>query len=114
MGHEVALGKLIDREEVRDAIHIAVAPVTAGERLVAGQHIGFLDGTRVGLVSNPIGIVDPFIKGEIKPNERFWMLMYPKTIENLRHEWSHPSFPDKVEEDEDDVYYDECKGCADW
>ena len=37
---DVKLGSLIDGPAQRDAIHIAVAPVVAGEPLLPGQHGG--------------------------------------------------------------------------
>ena len=37
------LGQLIeDGDRRRDAIHVAVAPVTAAERLAPGQHVGLV------------------------------------------------------------------------
>ncbi len=38
---DVKLGSLINGPKVRDAIHVAVAPVVATEKLMPGQHIGF-------------------------------------------------------------------------
>lgn len=94
----VKLGKIIDENEHRDAIHIAIAPVIATEKLWPGQHIGFVDKDceRVsGVYSveiNHIGIVDPFLKTYVFPSQWFFMLLYPQTITSLRHEWTHPAF----------------------
>lgn len=87
------LGKLIDSDQQRDAIHIAIAPVTASEMLHPGDHVGFVDGTCEGVAETetPIGIVDPFLRKRILPGQRFWMLLYPNTITSLRHEWTHPA-----------------------
>jgi hypothetical protein len=94
MAHDVILGRLIDGEQQRDAIHIAVAPVVAAEKLSPGQHIGFVgdDTTKVGVTRTPIGIVDPFVTGMIYPDQKFWMFLYPQTITSLRHDWAHPAF----------------------
>lgn len=91
---DVILGNKIVGDANRDAIHIAIAPVTAGENLKVGQHIGFIsDNTElVGYCSNPIGIVDPFLSKPVKTGEKFWMCLYPKTITSLRHDWVHPAF----------------------
>lgn len=89
------LGYLIeDGETRRDAIHIAVAPVEATCDLNPGQPIGLLEGSReqVGPTNNPIGIVDPFLKGKIKAGQRFWLFLYPNTVTGMRHYWKHPAF----------------------
>jgi hypothetical protein len=96
MDHDITLGKLIDTDERRrDAIHIAVAPVTADHYLEPGEHVGFTRAGStefVGHCNNAIGIVDPYLTARIEPGQRFWLLLYPKTITGLRHAWSHPAF----------------------
>jgi hypothetical protein len=90
------LGRLIeDGERRRDAIHIAVAPVTAGGRLSPGQHVGLIQKGSlefVGPCDCNIGIVDPFLTSEIEPGQRFWLFLYPGTVTGLRHVWTHPVF----------------------
>lgn len=89
------LGHLItDGETRRDAIHIAVAPVVASCYLNPGQPIGLLEGSReqVGPTNNPIGIVDPFLKGKVHYGQRFWMFLLPNTVTGMRHYWKHPAF----------------------
>lgn len=90
------LGQLIqDGERRRDAVHIALAPVTAAERLAPGQHVGLVHEGNVELVGpcpHNIGIVDPFLTEDIKPGQRFWLCLYPDTITGLRHVWTHPEF----------------------
>lgn len=87
------IGMLIPEDAGRDAIHLATEPVIAGERLFAGQHIGFLpDGTVGAAAAEKLGIVDPFLTAPIFPGERFWLVVYPRTITSLRHVWSHPAF----------------------
>ena len=94
---ETQIGSLIaGNERRRDAIHVAVAPVTAVERLAPGQHIGLRTPGDTEHVSSEsaelIGIVDPFLSGPIAPGERFWMFLYPSTVTGMRHAWQHPSF----------------------
>jgi hypothetical protein len=90
------LGELIaDGDRRRDAIHIAVAPVTAAVRLAPGQHVGLIregDLELVGPCDHAIGIVDPFLAEEIERGQRFWLFLYPGSITALRHVWTHPAF----------------------
>jgi hypothetical protein len=90
------LGKLIDGDERRDAVHIAVAPVEAAQRLTPGQHVGLSDDGRAIASGVPIGVVDPFLTTAVEPGQRFWLFMYPNTITSLRHVWTHPAFAPKV------------------
>jgi len=96
--HEVLLGKLIEDEQFRDAIHIAVVPAIASQKLSPGQDVGFTsdDKSRVGVAEKTVGIVDPFLKNLIFPDQKFWLLLYPQTITSLRHEWTHPEFDQPV------------------
>lgn len=92
--NEVKLGLLIKGDQQKDAIHIAVAPVIADQPLEPGAHVGLIrqGSDHAGLVKNPIGIVDPFLKKAVKQGERFWLFLYPNTVTSLRHEWTHPAF----------------------
>ena len=87
------LGKLITEPQHRDAIHIAVAPVTAGETLSPGTRIGFTGNAfTVGTDAEIIGIVDPYLREDVREGEMFYMFLLPNTITSLRHEWTHPEF----------------------
>jgi hypothetical protein len=90
------LGQLIkDGDRRRDAIHIAVAPVTAAARLAPGQHVGLVQHGNLELVGpcdRAIGVVDPFLTADVEPGQRFWLFLYPGTITGLRHVWTHPAF----------------------
>lgn len=95
MKNEIRLGALIEGDELRDAVHIAVAPVVAYRGVMPGTAIGFVDDsdTEVDALSeNLIGIVDPFLTKMVKRGERFWMFLFPNSITSLRHEWTHPAF----------------------
>lgn len=91
--NDLKLGQLIESEQNRDAVHVAVYPVVAGEKLGAGDHIGFLGNGSVGQkLRDTVGIVDPFLRKIVQPGQKFWMFLYPNTVTSLRHEWSHPAF----------------------
>lgn len=89
---DLKIGKIITETQERDAIHIAVAPMIAATPLKPGQAVGIASGGFARADEVPVGIVDPFLRGTVKPGQKFWLFMYPNTITSLRHEWTHPSF----------------------
>jgi hypothetical protein len=93
------LGTIIDVDQRRDAIHLAVDPVEAGEKLYPAQDIGLSGGKAwaAGTAIKPLGVVDPFLKTPVFPGQRFWLVIYPRKINSLRHVWSHPDIPDVPE-----------------
>jgi hypothetical protein len=89
------LGTIIDEEQARDAIHLAVEPVIAAHNMEAGAHVGLLDDGRASeFASKHLGIVDPFLTDGVVAGERFWLIVYPRQITSLRHVWAHPDFPE--------------------
>jgi len=88
------LGTIIDNTAARDAIHLAVLPVVAGENLAPGHHI-YLNGDKAfeAVTGKGLGIVDPFLLEPVAKGERFWLIVYPRQITSLRHVWEHPNFP---------------------
>ena len=102
MSENLGLGKLITTKQSRDAIHIAVAPVKAGEMLHAGQRIAVKDGVAKGS-NDGIGLVDPFLKVVVYPDQEFWLWLDPGSITSLRHHWEHPGLAEsKLENKSDD------------
>ena len=104
------LGKPISGTQLplRDAIHVAVYPIIAGETLYPGQPlklkpdgrtrtvIGNATITTEGLAAQclpPLGILDPFLPDPIHAGDSAWMLICPNTITSLRHDWTHPGLP---------------------
>lgn len=94
MSEQPKLGQLPDNTAARDAIHIAITPVTSAERLTPGQHVGLIPGTfdRVTTTTPHVGIVDPYLTSPVQPGQRFYLCLYPQTVTSLRHEWTHPAF----------------------
>jgi hypothetical protein len=92
VGHEPEL------DARRDAIHVAVAPIIAGMPLDPGDHVWIGDNSGAAYkeqgqeTSRTIGVVDPFYNGVVVKGQRFWLFLYPNTITDLRHVWSHPAF----------------------
>jgi hypothetical protein len=99
---EVKLGQIITGDSHRDAIHIAIAPVIAGEDIYPGSEVGLKYGTKDVVVVKdsvyglkPVGIVDPFLKHYVKKGEKCYVCLFPNTVTGLRHEWTHPAFDEK-------------------
>jgi hypothetical protein len=96
---DLTLGQLITTPHPeRDATHIAVAPVIAAEAMEPGQHIQLNHEGKACSGKEPIGIVDPLLRKDVMPGDKFWLWVYPKTVTNLRHDWSHPAFKEEKEE----------------
>lgn len=90
------LGTIIDDTQKRDAIHLAVEPVIAKDRLWPGQNV-----SSAGQANHPnaVGIVDPFLSKPVEAGQRFWLVLYPRTIKSLRHVWEHPAFsPSEIQD----------------
>jgi len=90
---KLGLGKIITTEQQRDAIHIAIAPITVAHDMAPGTHVGLdSNGHATNRVEESIGVIDPFLESHALKGERCWLFLYPGTIKSLRHEWTHPAF----------------------
>ncbi len=111
MKHEVVLGKLIEDNAARDAVHVAVHPArsepkkigsTEGPRLYPGQHVGLVgideDGTAIVSESATphVGIIDPYLTAHVLSNEKCWLCLYPQSVTSLRHVWTSPNFKPRL------------------
>lgn len=88
------LGKIIEGNQQRDAVHIAVAPVVAAHQLIAGRHVALDERGQASehTGADPIGVIDPFLTRGVEKGQKCWLFLYPNTITSLRHEWIHPAF----------------------
>ena len=111
---ESKLGQLATDEKNRDAVHVAVIPavlVSDGHPSMAVAIFGNY-AMAADKDNQAVGIVDPFLRGVIQKGTKVWILMYPNTVNNLRHDWDHPAIPEpKAEEPELEDDYDGCSGC---
>jgi hypothetical protein len=97
------LGSIIGPDEKRDAIHLAVDPVEAGERLRPAEHVTLVGGKAwLAGPGHGIGIVDPFLEENVARGERFWLVVYPRQITSLRHVWEHPALDEPLKKDDPD------------
>lgn len=90
------LGRLATESDERDAIHIAIVPVIAGERLYPGEQVVIRNGEAFRSEEKPIGVVDPFLRLPVRRGERFFLCLYPGTITGMRHHWKHPQFDESL------------------
>ncbi len=92
------IGHIIRTPQSRDAIHMAIIPIEAGEDIRPGHHVGIKDGKATTDKSvKRIGIVDPFLGFGVLEGQVFWLFIYPGGIGSLKHHWTHPEL-DKVTE----------------
>lgn len=99
MNQHPNLGQILSNAwQRRDAVHIAIIPVEAGVKLQPGQHvdIGSNGKAHAALRGESVGVVDPFLKVEVKEGEFFWLMLNPGSITSLHHEWTHKIFPSDV------------------
>lgn len=96
---DTKVGQLIDETALRDAIHMAIAPVISGGNYRPGEHVGFMPDGRIGIrAEKKIGIIDPFLENGVSAGERCYIFLYPQTVTGMRHHWAHPAFGEvKVE-----------------
>ncbi len=98
------IGKKLKGGEGRDAVHFAVAPVrpAQGQFLRAGERVRLVPGTTDTVVAwdydeePAVGIIDPFLADYVTDKDRCWLFLTPSSITGLRHEWTHPAFPDRA------------------
>jgi hypothetical protein len=114
---DIKLGQLAPADAQRDAIHIPVIPVIAGDVLDAGDKVRMHSGRvyRVTPGHASFGVVDPFRTEPARTGERVWVLLPPGSVA-VRHNWTHPAFEDPENYYKDpgpDLEY-KCDDCPDW
>ena len=89
-------------DNTRDAIHVAVIQVTAGNILGPGTHVRIENGLAYSCGhARGVGIVDPFATESAKKGDRFWLFLYPGSITSLKHVWTHPEFEYEANNEKD-------------
>lgn len=99
--NDLKIGQLIEGSAQRDAIHVAVVPLVAGETLYRGTRVRLKSGSLEVVLKgdyneDAIGIVDPFLSDDycwrLEKGQRFWCFLFPGSVTGMRHEWQHPAF----------------------
>lgn len=94
MSEPSPLGHLAVANAERDAVHVAIIPVRALEKLMPGDHVGFVEANGVSRQAlEKVGIIDPFLSRAVRANQWCYLLLYPNTVTGMRHHWQHPAFP---------------------
>lgn len=93
---DIVLGKLVEGEVERDAIHVAVIPMIASEKLKPAQRVGVVSNGVAGPSANIVGIVDPYLTKPVPAGAKFFLCLLPNIVTGMKHHWIHPAFePDK-------------------
>lgn len=95
------VGKLVFTEVPRDALHVAVAPVEAGENMNGGDFIVVNNGVAMVAASSSGIVVDPWLKRHVNKGEKFLAFIQPGKIKSLTHHWEHPSFIEEIKKQKD-------------
>lgn len=91
------VGNLVDSKAPRDAIHVAIVAVQAGEWLNPGEKVTMLQGRAyIAQAQRALGVVDPFLSEGVGRLDWFYLFLNPGSITSLRHEWTHPAFAAEV------------------
>lgn len=90
-----SIGTFLEHDRERDAVHIAIIPVVAGEQLQPGQKVAMVDGKAMKSGHDVVGVVSPYLFRPAEPGERVWLFLWPQTITNMRHRWASPAFPEQ-------------------
>ena len=96
---DIQFGKIIYGYQQRDAVHVAVTPIEAGDTLAPGEWVCLKEGVahkrRSWRDGEAVGFVDPCLEEGVKAGQRFWLWLRPGSITSLRHNWTHPSLPEQ-------------------
>lgn len=96
----------------RDAFHTPGVIVTSRMTVEAGERVRFTSHEQVGPcgIYDAQAVVDPWIKGKVKPGDKFWVLVNPELVGQVVHQFEITGVPAPepvAKEDE----YDECRNC---
>ncbi len=124
MSDDIQLGKKITTPQQRDAVHVAIVPLIAGEdHLYPGQRFRLKYGTsNIAMCADyndedAVGIIDPFLENNahVRAGDQVWGMLFPNTVTCMRHHWQHPAFEAEnveITDDEHELWLREF--CDEW
>jgi hypothetical protein len=100
MSDQPKLGAVPSIHAGRDAVHVAILPVLAGETLTPGVRVRVVsrDGELwASWSARPDGIVDPFLPpgAEIPRGSPVYVCLFPNSVTSLRHVWTATNIPEE-------------------
>lgn len=96
---DITLGTVPEEALVKDAIHVAIISMVAGELLRPGQRVSITAPGWAGTGGKIVGIVDPYLQDVVPKGSKFWMCLLPNTVTGMKHHWEHPAFEEGNEGD---------------
>lgn len=104
------LGKTPDEIGTKDAIHVAIVSVRAGEYIARGQRFKLNEFNEAVADHDGFAVVDPFRKSDVTRGDVFWGLLDQREVPNVRHEWDHPEINEFIpaRETQKNRYLDKC------
>jgi hypothetical protein len=85
------LGKLQDKAGVKDAVHVAIVSVRAGQLIKPGSRCSLNEFNEAVVNNKGYGIADPWLNSNIKTGDIFLLILGQNEIPNVRHVWEHPT-----------------------
>lgn len=92
------VGQILDKDKkyTRDAIHVPIMEIIAGEHLCTGSQVYIHEGKAYYPYEQKfVGVVDPFIDDCVEEGDKFYLFLRPESTLKLWHEWIHPAVDKK-------------------
>lgn len=84
------LGKTPYELGLKDAVHVGIVAVRAGQPIAPGQRCTLNEYREAIPSESGEGVADPF-GGRISTGQAFWLLMCQDQLPNVQHVWDHPT-----------------------
>ena len=85
----ITFGRHPEQAGVKDAVHVAIVSVRAGQYLEPGTRVSLNEHREAVGDSKGFGLVDPFLKKSVQTGDTCWVMMDAKETGTVRHIWDH-------------------------